>query len=396
MKQARLPALFRYGLAVVLTGVTVGVTMLMPPGEAGAGLVLFAVFLSAWFGGLGAGFLSTALFTSVILVHVRSQSATIPANRLMQIGMFAALGGGITLLIEALHLARRRSERNEAEARRIQTMLREREDALHEADERKNEFLAIVAHELRNPLAAIAGASQLLRTSTDPVDRRWSEEVISRQLGHLAHVVDDLLDVSRISRGKVLLRKELVDLRPILERAVDAVRSLIDERKHELTIVVGDAPLLLEADPTRVTQILVNLLTNAAKYTEPGGRIRVSAAQADKHIVIKVSDSGMGIVPEMLGRVFEMFAQSERAVDQSQGGLGIGLNLVRSLVELHGGTVTAASDGPGHGSEFTVVLPAAGSAGARPVPVTTPPSVGDLPRDQRPVLPMGERLEEAG
>ena len=184
-------------------------------------------------------------------------------------------------------------------------------------------------------------------------------EVINRQIKHLARLIDDLLDVSRITRGKIRLRKETVDIAPILKSAVETVRSLLDERKHELTMSVTPGTLWLEADPTRLEQILSNLLSNAAKYTDNGGHIWLSADREGHDIVIRVRDTGIGIAPEKLPQMFELFVQGDRSLARSEGGLGIGLTLVRSLTEMHGGSVTAASEGPGKGSEFTIRLPAA-------------------------------------
>ncbi|MFL5898085.1 MAG: ATP-binding protein, partial [Solirubrobacterales bacterium] len=231
------------------------------------------------------------------------------------------------------------------------------EEALREADRRKDELLAMLAHELRNPLAAISNAVQLaLRTG--PGDRwAWSHEVIGRQCAHLTGLIDDLLDVSRITRGKIQLRTEPLDAGSVLHDALEVVRPLFEERRHQLDVSIGPG-LRLEADPTRLEQILVNLLTNAAKYTEPGGRIRVDAARSGDEVVIAVEDNGIGIDTAMLSHVFEPFAQVDSSIDRSRGGLGIGLTLVRTLAEMHGGKAEVDSPGPGLGSRFSVRLPA--------------------------------------
>ena len=186
----------------------------------------------------------------------------------------------------------------------------------------------------------------------------WSMDVIDRQIRLLARLVDDLLDVSRITRGKIQLHKERIDAYPVVNSAIEVVRPLIEQRAHELTVSMRPG-LRLEADPTRLEQILVNLLTNAAKYTESGGNISLTARQEESDLVIKIRDTGIGIAPEKLPLMFELFAQGDRSLARSEGGLGIGLTLVRSLAELHGGSVTATSEGPGKGSEFIVRLPAA-------------------------------------
>ena len=254
--------------------------------------------------------------------------------------------------------------RDKTEERRLQDALKERTAELEEADLHKNEFLAMLAHELRNPLAAIRNAVTLAARSGTREDLEWSRDVTARQVKNFAHLIDDLLDVSRITQGKIQLRKEVVDAGPVLRHAVEAVRPLVEERKHELLLSFTSTDLRIEADPTRLEQMLVNLLTNAAKYTPAGGRIQLIAGVEGGEFVFRVRDNGVGISPELLPRMFDLFAQADRSLARSEGGLGIGLTLVRSLAELHGGTITATSDGPGKGSEFVLRLPAA--VGRRP------------------------------
>ncbi|MDI1481034.1 GAF domain-containing protein [Polyangium sp. y55x31] len=230
-------------------------------------------------------------------------------------------------------------------------------DELRNQDRRKDEFLATLAHELRNPLAPIRTGLSLLQMTRDEAQGRRIREMMERQVGHMVRMVDDLLDVSRITRGKVELRKERVEFRAVLESALETSRPLIETAKHVLSVSLPSEPLYLSADPTRLSQILANLLNNAAKYTPAGGDIRVTATSEGGHVVVRVEDTGVGIPAEMLPRVFDMFTQVGRSIDRAQGGLGIGLTLVRRLVELHGGTVEAASDGPSRGSIFTVRLP---------------------------------------
>ena len=247
--------------------------------------------------------------------------------------------------------------RDITERQRLERELHKRVAELDETGHRKDEFLAMLAHELRNPLAAIITAVQLSTMSGVQDQINWSMEVINRQVKHLTRLIDDLLDVSRITRGKVELRKEKIDAYPVINGALEAIRPLIKQRNHEL-IVSLQAGLRLDADPTRLEQILVNLLANAAKYTESGGTIWFTAGHEGNDIVIKVRDTGIGIPPEKLPQIFELFAQGDRSLARSEGGLGIGLTLVRSLAEMHGGSVTATSEGPGKGSEFMVRLPA--------------------------------------
>ncbi|WP_371765682.1 response regulator [Massilia sp.] len=229
---------------------------------------------------------------------------------------------------------------------------------LSEADHRKSEFLATLAHELRNPLAPIRTGLDLLRmTPADKDALARIHAMMDRQLGHLIHLVDDLLDIARITRGKIELKRENVDLKVIAQMAVETSAALIESHGHRLDVDLPEEPLPLEADVTRMVQVLSNLLNNAAKYTPAGGRVALSAWREDGHAMVAVSDSGIGIPPDAIGSVFEMFTQVRGSLDRAQGGLGIGLSLVRRLVELHGGRVAAFSAGRGHGSTFTVRLP---------------------------------------
>jgi signal transduction histidine kinase len=251
-----------------------------------------------------------------------------------------------------------RLEQEIAQRTRLEKELRDQTAQLAEADRRKDEFLAMLAHELRNPLTPVRTAIDLLRLKepTEPV-LKHARDVIDRQVSHMTRLVDDLLDVSRITRGKVQLQTEPVELANAVACALETARPLIESRKHELTITLPPKPVRLLADPTRLAQIIANLLNNAAKYTETGGRIWLAAEQQGNYVVLRVRDTGVGIPADVLPRVFELFAQADRTLDRSQGGLGIGLTLVRRLVEMHGGTVEASSPGPGLGSEFTLRLP---------------------------------------
>ncbi len=238
--------------------------------------------------------------------------------------------------------------------------LRKRVAQLAEEGRRKNEFLALLGHELRNPLAPLKNGLQILggvACEDDRVER--IRGMMDRQVRQLTRLVDDLLDVSRINRGLVQLRKERVDLATIVSRAVETTRPAIEERSHDLTVALPRDPLWLDGDPVRLEQILGNLLTNAARYTEPGGRISVLAEREGDRAVIRVRDNGIGIRPEMVSRIFEMFTQADRIPGRVHEGLGIGLTLVKSLAEMHGGTVEVISAGPGEGSELVIRLPAA-------------------------------------
>ncbi len=253
-----------------------------------------------------------------------------------------------------------------AERQRLEKELRASNEQLVEADRRKDEFLAMLAHELRNPLAAVSNCITLLKRPGSEQDHSWCQETIDRQVQHLSRLIDDLLDVSRITRGKIQLQKQPLDLHDVAVRAATVVRPMIEERGQTLTLDLATGPLRLEADPTRVEQILVNLLSNAAKYTDRGGRITLSAQDDGRAVVIAVKDTGVGLAPDMLARIFELFAQVDHSLARSQGGLGIGLTLVQTLTELHGGSVEARSEGLGKGSEFIVRLPRAASVTTEP------------------------------
>ncbi len=232
------------------------------------------------------------------------------------------------------------------------------EQALKEADRHKDEFLAMLAHELRNPLAPIQSAIFIMQhPESDEATVQAAQEIAVRQVEHMSRLLEDLLDVSRISRGKIELRLEDLDLAVVTGRAVESVRPLINARQHTLRVSVPARPLMVTGDAARLEQVLTNLLHNAAKYTDPGGDITFTVACEGNDATLRVRDTGIGLEPSMLTRIFELFVQAERRVDRSMGGVGIGLTLVRKLVELHGGTVEAASEGPGRGSEFIVRLP---------------------------------------
>jgi PAS domain S-box-containing protein len=236
--------------------------------------------------------------------------------------------------------------------------LKHAEERLVDADRRKDEFLAMLAHELRNPLAPIVTAAHLLQRSNADAERvHAAADVIARQAAHITRLVDDLLDVSRVTRGLVQLEREDIDLKPVIAAAVEQVRPLLDTRGHTLSTLIGPGRLRVLGDRVRLAQVVANLLNNAAKYTPPGGRIELAVEAAGRGVRIRVSDDGCGIASDLLPGVFELFTQAARTPDRAQGGLGIGLALVRNIVQLHGGHVSAASAGIGQGSTFEVVLP---------------------------------------
>ncbi len=232
------------------------------------------------------------------------------------------------------------------------------EDALRRADRRKDEFLALLSHELRNPLTPILTSARLLERRVD-AEGRQDVDTIVRQVKHLVRLVDDLLDMSRFARGAVTLSKTQLDLTTVVSRAVEATSPLFDERGHRLEVSMPATGLPVEGDEVRLTQVIDNLLTNAARYTPPGGVVTVTAAREDDSVVLRVRDTGVGIDKALLPDLFDTFVQGVRGPDRAEGGLGIGLSLVKTLTELHGGTATVHSDGPGRGSEFSVRLPSA-------------------------------------
>jgi PAS domain S-box-containing protein len=254
--------------------------------------------------------------------------------------------------------------RDITERSRLKRLTQEQAAALADLDRRKDEFLAMLSHELRNPLAPILNAALLLRLHSNrnrlqgienPIVQQ-SASIIERQVGQLAGIVDELLEISRITTGRIQLHQERIAVGVVVENAVATVRSLIDQRKHELTLSLPKQSIWVHADAARLEQVLVNMLTNAAKYTDQGGHIWLTVQQEGEEAVLRVQDTGVGIAPEILPRIFELFTQAERSLDRSQGGLGIGLALVQRLVEMHGGTVTASSVLE-KGSEFVVRLP---------------------------------------
>lgn len=261
--------------------------------------------------------------------------------------------GEIELVQQAASRCWESAERARIESERVALL-----GAAEDANRAKDEFLAMLGHELRNPLSPIVTALELMRLRGGDTHQR-ERAIIERQVRHLTRLVDDLLDVSRITRGKVELKTELVEMHEVVGRAVEMASPLLEQRSHTLTLEVASSGLAVEGDPARLSQVVSNLLVNAANYTPPGGQIGVRAARAGGHITVQVSDNGAGIPAAALDQIFDLFVQGRRSLDRAGGGLGLGLAIVRSLVERHGGSVTAHSDGPGCGSTFVVKLPAA-------------------------------------
>jgi signal transduction histidine kinase/integral membrane sensor domain MASE1/ActR/RegA family two-component response regulator len=326
--------------------------------------------------GLHGAFGFPVLLGSRVLGVIEFFSQDVRAAEPDLLDFMGALGSQLGLLIDR-KLAEEERDRllaREQDAReRAENLYRE----AHEQDRRKDEFLAMLGHELRNPLAPLRNAVHLLGVpGASPASLERAREVMERQIDTLRRLVDDLLDVSRITRGKIQLSIGRVDLVNVVHAAVETVRPMVESQRHALSVSVRDGAMEIDGDATRLEQVLANLLNNAAKYTEPGGRIWIDVARDGDAACVRVRDTGIGIAPELLPRVFEMFTQADRSLARSKGGLGIGLTLVRRLVELHGGTVTAHSDGVGRGSEFLVRLPArSGSPAADRAPADAPASV---------------------
>jgi signal transduction histidine kinase/BarA-like signal transduction histidine kinase len=317
-----------------------------------------------------------------LLAHVREHSPEIPTLLITGHGQHdlavQALRGGafdfiqkpvdrdylVASLTRALRVRKldrevqRQRQQLQQHAEELTQTVEQQTRELREANEAKDRFLATLAHELRNPLATIRTAVELLGMCRENLDvRRDAEQAIANQVGHMAHLLDDLLDLSRITHNRIVLHKKTVDLGAIVAETVDSARPSINQRQHRFSLSLPRDPLPVEGDSTRLQQIVDNLLTNAIKYTEPPGTIEVALQRQADQAVLRISDSGIGIASDMLPRVFEPFLQVEDSLAHSQGGLGIGLTLVRKLVELHEGSVTASSDGVGQGSVFTVRLP---------------------------------------
>ncbi|HEY4310627.1 MAG TPA: ATP-binding protein [Pirellulales bacterium] len=265
--------------------------------------------------------------------------------------------------------------RDVTQRRSTELALRKSEEQLRAADRSKDEFLAMLAHELRNPLAAIRNALALFKAGGDTQTLAWCQEVMQRQVEHIVRMVDDLLDVSRVMQGKIQLRQEPVDAAAIVQHALEEIRPDFAAQNQQLSFSVPPQPVWVNADPVRLAQIVANLLSNATKYTDAGGSVSVSVRNENDDVIIDVADSGVGIPPNMLSEIFTPFTQIGHSLDRTRGGLGIGLALVRDLVALHGGQVTATSEGIGRGSEFAVRLPRLEAPAPAPTPEWQPSGV---------------------
>lgn len=362
-----------YGGAVVFTALAVLVRWMLDPvlGDSQPLTTVFgSVAFAVWLGGYRPALLA------MILGYFAGNYSFIPPRGALSFPDSTGLTNLILYLFscaiiiafgEAMRRAQRRAEASQRDILEQKILLeqeaqsrRQTEEAMKEADHRKDQFLATLAHELRNPLAPLRNAVEVLRWAKGNDELlEQSRSMMERQVRHMVRLIDDLLDISRITKGKLQLRKEQVELASVIHSAEETSLPLLKAAGHDFTIRLPDEPIYLDAGPVRLAQVFSNLLNNAAKYTEKGGRIHLNVERRGGEAVITVRDSGIGIAAEHLPRIFEMFSQIVPTLERSQGGLGVGLSLVKGLVELHGGCVDARSEGAGKGSEFVVRLPLA-------------------------------------
>ncbi len=329
-------SLFRYAVPILAVALVLPFALLaVPKGQGITPLFLAVVMISAWYGGLGPGLLATV--ASAAILDVLLPPFDTPAMGWIRVGRMAVFVAA-AVLISSLNARQRRQEME-----------------LKRRDHIKDEVMAILAHEMRAPLSAAVNALQALRLAgDDPETNVQARAILERQVRAMVRLVEDLLDVSRIALGKLRLCKVKTDLKTAVCEAVEAVRPLLEDRQHRFEIVLPLCPVYLDADPARLVQVIVNLLTNAARYTDPGGLVCLTVERKPGEIQVRVTDTGVGLAPETRDRIFDLFVQGPTG---SRDGLGIGLNLVRGLVEMHGGTVAAFSAGPGLGSEFVIRFP---------------------------------------
>ncbi|HMI31175.1 MAG TPA: HAMP domain-containing sensor histidine kinase [Candidatus Limnocylindrales bacterium] len=360
LESLRTSGLRRYALSIAAIAAAVLLSWpLKPLQDVSTPLFVLAVLVSAWYGGPGPAALAAILAVLTADFFFIAPYYSVEFN-IAFVERSIGFGLILALVIWFAHVRKRAEEqlREQRDLLHRQTLVLEAaEEDLRRADRQKDEFLAVLSHEFRNPLGALRNGIYILESGREK-DLRRIHEMMNRQLDQLLRLIEDLLDVSRITRGNVVLRKEPVELATLVRDAVEASRASIESQGHDLSVSLPPAPVYVEGDPARLAQVLTNILNNAAKFTPRPGRVRLDAATENGTLIIRVRDNGIGIPPEMLGKVFEMFAQGDRTSSERYGGLGIGLSLVRGLVEAHGGTVEAMSEGSGKGSEIVVRLPA--------------------------------------
>jgi signal transduction histidine kinase len=346
-----------------------------------------AVAIAVWFGGVGPAVLALVLGYAIVNVRYiepRGALAIEGATGAIELGLFALSCSLVIVLGEAMRRARDRYRASETE-------LKERARQLQRADTNKSQFLAVMSHELRNPLAPLRTGLALLRLQREDPATRETHDMMERQIGQLTRLIDDLLDVSRMDRGKLELRSERVAIESVMRTAIDTARPNIDAKGHSLAVRYPTQPLYVEGDPVRLAQVVSNLLNNAAKFTPPNGHIELSAREENGKAFISCADNGIGIAPEHLKEVFDMFVQLDTANVTAAGGLGLGLTLARSIVERHRGTIEARSPGRGRGAQFIVRLPLA----AAPAAEKKSPEPPKLPAGRRRVLVVDDNVDAA-
>lgn len=346
-------------LALLLRGPILGPAL---GNDAPLSIFMLAVAISAWYGGFRAGMLATVLSIVLGTYLFIEHKTMIPSNLAdrVRVVMFIGEGAMISWLFYEMRTARARVEQQREKLTEEVKLRRAAEAELLAANKRKDQFVAAVAHELRNPLAPIRNALQIIQEAgSDPAMVERARGMMQRQVDQMVRIVADLMDVGRVGQGKLDLHRERVELSTVVQSAIEMSTPLVEAAGHKLTVSLPSEPIWLDADSARLIQVFSNLLTNAAKYTERGGQISLAAERQEKNVIVRVRDTGIGIPAESLPTIFEMFSQVEDGANRRQGGLGIGLALVRRLVRLHGGSVEAHSAGRGKGSEFVVRLPLA-------------------------------------
>ena len=336
---------------------------LTPVLELSAPLLIFTlpVVVSALYGGFGPALLATitgGLIGTYLFIGGVGFAAVHTVDH-FRIALFLIIGLTVSVLGKRMKESQANALHANEQLRLKAEQLQASTKQLQEAHKQKDEFLAMLGHELRNPLAAISAANELQKfVKLDETHLAQTNEVISRQIQHMVRLVDDLLDVSRVNRGLIVIERKPVDLNDCVHTAIEQVRTLIDEKEHRLLLQLPTAPVWVQGDQTRLVQVISNLLSNAAKYTPQGGELLVQIAKGTDYVELVVQDNGVGMEPELLHQVFDLFTQAKRTLDRSQGGLGLGLPLVKSLIALHGGTIKAESAGQGKGCRFIIQLPA--------------------------------------
>lgn len=351
-----------YGVALVLFFLSLGGRRLIVDDELSRHMpyafFYFSLGLSAWFGGLGPGILATVLSTLAATAYIMKDGSLLQDLEMqLRTGMFVLSGILLSFLFESLHFTRKRLMYKKAMLEMEVSQRHKAQEALVEANRRKDEFMATLAHELRGPLGAASNALEVMEVAKDDAVKEKAMAIMRRQIGQMTRLIDDLMDVARVSQDKIQLKKGPVLLSTVIQSAIDGVKPMMEGKSHTVTVSLPQEPVWIEGDGARLNQVFMNILANAAKYTKPRGDIRIIASTTNDKVKIAVRDNGIGIPAHVLPKIFEMYMQAESTLEQAQGGLGIGLSLVKRLVTLHGGQVTARSFGAGKGSEFEVTLP---------------------------------------